>query len=317
MSLTLQTICVGTPQGNRQNEDTYFIFDRDDLLIAGVFDGVTDRLFPSKYAEKGLTDGRTASAYAAHQARDAISEMLTLPPDQQLMSINNTLNQTLHDVYGADSPEAIYAQEPALTPYADDKRFVRLVLPACVATIIQLGHVSGDVYSLRYAHVGDTELLLFYADGRTQRAIVPHIPNWHKAIPPDVDSEPDETVRKFKRMGLFHNYVDANGRTDPTVGIGVLNGLPTMPDYMLTGKIDLQGVSGVCLCSDGLMWPSPRDETPEQAQARLNHMRTLIERDGLTGYVDALRAEEQADADHARYPRPKTHDDATGIFVSL
>jgi hypothetical protein len=308
----IETYCAGTPSGDRLNEDTYFLAEDGHFLLAAVMDGVTDRLKSDALRINFETHFRgevNGSRYAALVVRESLMTSYwyyaTTTPSDLLLDANAALRSRLESVYGRLNAADIYQREPALAPYQDDPRYFRLILPATVATIARINVESN---ALEYAHLGDTELLLFYKDGRAERAIVPQRPNAAQGAP-DVIQETDPQVAKFKQYGFKHNYTDTYGQTDPSIGVGVVNGMIEARDYLITGRINLMDVVGVVVCSDGFMWP--------QLDCDCDHMRQLIEAEGLRGYVIHLRAEEASDPERERYPRPKVHDDATAIYIQL
>jgi hypothetical protein len=99
------------------------------------------------------------------------------------------------------------------------------------------------------------------------------------------------------------------------VGVGVINGLPQLADYIEAGTAELTQVAGCLVCSDGFIWPAEWDEQPAAAQARWRHMAEVIQQEGMQRYFAQLRAAESADTTLDRYPRFKVHDDATGVLV--
>ncbi|MFW5691070.1 MAG: hypothetical protein ACOCXZ_01105 [Chloroflexota bacterium] len=313
-TVELSHICTGTPAGDRLNEDAAVAVRNGAVVTAAAIDGVTDRLISqalqplfASYPQQPCN----GSAYAARLTRDVIEADPLADPGALLLRANAALRAQVAPYYGGTlDAAAVCAAEPALAPYAADPRYLRLILPACVVTLARIDRAAAR---LDYAHLGDTELLLFHTDGRVTRAVAETRPNWQRGLIIAEDDDPQ--VRRYKAVGLLHNFVDANGQPDPTVGVGVINGLAEAASYIMTGSIDLAGVAAVCVCSDGFMWPAPAGETAADHHARLRHMRRIIDAAGLAGYVDRLRAEEAADAHRQLYPRPKTHDDATAILI--
>lgn len=312
----LEALSCGTPARDRRNEDSYFLADNGDVIVAAAIDGVTDRVVSQAQARHLASYGLNGSAFAAMLTRQAIARAswwdAAVTLRRMLLQANTELADWLRQVYGFFVPDMVFEQEPPLTPYRDDPRYLRLVLPACVVTLARLD-LRGA--TLEFAHLGDTELLLFHDDGTVTRAAVQPRPNAARAV--GLPDHPDPVVNKYRRVGLAHNFVDRDGQTDPTAGIGVINGLPEAADYLLAGSVDLENVAAVLLCSDGFLWPAPAEADDATAAARLDHMRDLIDAQGLRGYLDALRGEEADDPDRSRYPRPKRHDDATAVLIRL
>jgi hypothetical protein len=298
---TIEMICTGEPTGTRPNEDAYWLADDGDRLTLAVIDGVTDRLIARQlrrtFAAYGAPNG---SAYAARRTREVIAQTADRPLIDRLLAANDALREAVQAVYGAWDFAHIARQEPALAAYQEDPRYVRLILPACVLTLVS---IDRKTRTLDYAHLGDSELFFFRADGGIERVIQPARPDAHQAQPVDLSHEADPTVRHYKTRGLAHNFTTPTGQTRPTAGIGVLNGQPQAADYILSGQRDLTGVQAVLACTDGLLWPHQDYKT----------MRDKLTADGITAYVDALRAAEAAAT--GPQDRAKVHDDATGLLV--
>lgn len=315
LEAAIEIVCQaapGFPEG-RANEDACCFHHGGDWLALAAIDGATVRVQAQALAPLLATygPGVSAAAYAAYVTRDSIAAQPHLAPAEMLLTANVVLNTALSGVYGALTPEAVFAAEPGLVAYAHDPRFFRLVLPVCVATAARLDLAA---QRLDYAHAGDTALLLFLADGDV-RAVAGGAGD---ALPADFGTLPrEEIARRNIESGIRHNYTDANGQPDATLGVGVINGQPELAHYLQTGTESLAGVEAVLVCSDGLLWPNLPGEDAAGQRARLAHMRALIEGEGLAGYVERLRAEEQADSQRQRYPRFKIHDDATGLYVRL
>src|SRR5690606_25945852 len=131
-------------------------------------------------------------------------------------------------------------------------------------------------------------------------------------------------VRKLNlNNGLRHNYVDKHGLPQPGQGVGVLDGLPELRYFVQTGTLSLDRVRFAGVVTDGLLWPPSADEVfaPDEetaaalAQERHAFMAEQIRGRGLAGYLALLRQAERDVADLERYPRLKTHDDATGVLL--
>jgi hypothetical protein len=149
------------------------------------------------------------------------------------------------------------------------------------------------------------------------------------------DYYPDLPFRELVRLpevqhrnltdALHHNYVDEHGLPQPNHGIGVIDGLPELRYFIQTGQVALDGAALVCVLTDGMEWPASAHETfaadPAEADdlcaRRCAFMGGQIVRYGLAGYLERLREAEARDPDHERYPRLKTHDDATGVLLRL
>lgn len=335
----LEIVCEGVP--DRLNEDTFIAYQRDDgqpRYVLAAIDGATS---VASYAP--LTDylqrernAITPAALAASVARDAILSQLGARTSNDDVSPRDLLlhaNETLRDLLKAVAPgiydaEDIRTSQPDQAHLLDDPRKVRLFLPAAVITLVT---IDTDLNLLRFAHAGDTGLLIGYADGKadlvTQGLDAPM--NYESALALATQSVVhqglsmlnavnDPVIRALDRdHRIYHNYVDRDGNTVQEQGIGVIDGLPELSDYIQSGMTMLDRAAAVIVFSDGFLWPMPLHETPRDRQKRLQEMWGRIRQEGLRSYLRALRAEERADADRERYPRFKLHDDATAVALWL
>jgi serine/threonine protein phosphatase PrpC len=320
------------PVPGRLNEDTCGIYSSGATDWLFVADGAGQRVHTQQTADlfAGFGEHTTAGRFAAGLVQQTFEIFAPhYDPGELLLQANRDLHGKLCGLYGSLSAAALRQHEPALIPYLDeDPRLLRLALPVCVATAVQLDRHTGR---LRCAHAGDTALYLFHQDGRVTQPTSARISSHDdEALRLAVQMQRErglahladaltlpEVAEANRRNGLYHNYVDDHGQPDLNVGFGVINGLPVLEAYLYRFELPLTDVTGVLVCSDGFPWPAPLDESAEARQARLNAMRARIERDGLRGYYAALRACEQADSDRDQYPRFKVHDDCTAVYVAL
>lgn len=327
---------------DRLNEDAWLALGAGPLgeaLIAAAIDGATTRLTPpalQDYLDR-QSQPLTPAAFAARFVRDSLARQVGAgcPPDLRtlLLEANDDLGRALIGLFGALTLDALRLPDDVRARLPDDARLVRLGLPAAVMTLIQADPQTGV---LRFAHAGDTVLLVAYADGRytvptRQRAaldgdllrLVQRLRADDPAQPFRQAAHHLEVRRKNLLNALAHNYVDEHGLPQPARGIGVLNGLPELRYFVQTGEVSLEGALFACVMTDGLIWPASAEEVFAEDAARADALRRerfafmagQIAGQGLRGYLTELRAAEAADPDHERYPRLKTHDDATGVLL--
>lgn len=319
---------------DRLNEDAWLALGAGPLgetILAAAIDGATTRLTPP--ALQDYLDHQpqplTPAAFAARLVRDSLARQIGAgcPPDLRtlLLEANDDLGRALIELFGALTLDALRLP--------NDARLVRLGLPAAVMTLIE---VDPRAATLRFAHAGDTALLIAYADGRylvpTRQgaAFDGDLLRLVQRLRADAPAQPFrqaarhlEVQRKNLFNALTHNYVDEHGLPQPSRGIGVLDGLPELRYFVQTGEVSLEGALFVCVMTDGLLWPASAEEVFATDSARASELRRerfafmaeQIARKGLSGYLADLRAAEAADPDHERYPRLKTHDDATGVLL--
>jgi hypothetical protein len=327
----IQYVYEPAPIPGRLNEDSYLVIADEHIITVLVADGASQRLPIHKIEAliQKYPTPVTPAGYASHLIRDTVrAGVRGASPRDLLLAANQTLGRHLTEIYGALDAAAFLKHEPHLDALREDPRLIRLALPVSVATLVQIDLARNQ---LQYAHAGDTALCLFLKDGAVRQPTRDQMGPYDQAalatarsvqtakqLPHlrDVVNDPD-VIAANRHNGLYHNYVDEHGQTQSDVGVGVINGLPQLADYIETGTVDLTQVAGCLVCSDGFIWPAAWDEEPAAEQARWRHMADIIQREGMRGYFAQLRAAESTDATLDRYPRFKVHDDATGVFVSF
>jgi hypothetical protein len=295
---------AGSP--STPNEDAYCVWQSDEMLFAAVFDGVTQLLtFPSlaELVGPALTPGR----FAATLARDTFMRGIVDDPSVPLRALfhaaNDAIAHAVSQIYDACSAEAVVKREPDLKSLLGDPRSVRLILPATVATVARVDRRAGTI---EWMHLGDTalitladpSLLLTYAprlgifgEDATYQALC-QTPVAPQLIRPSLAAVSAETMRVEVAGRFYHNYVAPDGHPDPSVGVGVMDGLPAMDAYLRQGQISLERCYGILLCSDGFFFP-PDALTHWGDMSQHSHyidamMRELISC-SMIDYVAALR----------------------------
>lgn len=330
---SVSSISQGSPGATRINEDACYFSGTGDELYLLVADGASVRVSTATLDRflAQRASGQTAASYAARLTRDVAAQLISSgsrpSPASLLLAANAALRATVEEVFGGITGDAFRESAPDLHVLHDDHRLLRLALPICVASAVR---IDLDAATLHFAQAGDTDLFACRADGAVTRVAGGSRERDHIAL--GIAREQQQaspgshfadflrdaaTLERNRYNGIYHNYVDANGAIDRTVGVGVINGLPQLAAYIEQGTLDLGDVRGVLVCSDGFIWPSPWDETPSQAEVRLRGMGQLLADEGVGGYLRRLRAAEREDAQLDRYPRFKVHDDATAIYVEL
>lgn len=338
---SLEIVCQ-TPPG-RLNEDAWLAMQTGpfgETIIIAAIDGATTRLTPPPLQRHldTLPVKLTPAAYAARLTRDSLARQIGTGMPAELRTLvleaNADLGRDLMRLFGALTLEGLGFPEEITGGLAHDPRLVRMGLPACVVT---LAEVDPATNTLRYAHAGDTSLLVAYRDGRVAMPTQPdtatfdgplkrmalNLREYYPDLPFRELVQQAELRRENLHAALYHNYVDEHGLPQPSQGLGVIDGLPELRYFLQAGTLDLDGVAFVCVMTDGLEWPASAAEifadTPEDATAlmlqRRAHMAALIADRGLAGYLDDIRRLEANDPDHEQYPRMKTHDDAAGVLL--
>jgi hypothetical protein len=337
----LEIVCQAPP--DRLNEDAWVAITAGTLgetLIAAAIDGATTRLTPPPLQRHLDISGHklTPAAYAARTIRDGLLRHAAdaAPVDLRtlLLAANDDLGREMTALFGALALDHMGFPDEVYNALKSDPRYVRLGLPACVATVVEY---DPDAETLRFVSAGDTALLVVRRDGSveipTENQVEEHDNQVLKAALALRSAKPDLTFRELVQQpqirkqnlntGLKHNYVDEHGLPQPHKGIGAVNGQPELRYFLQYGEIELNDVAYVCVMTDGLEWPASADEIfsehPGDARAQREERRAFmaaeIGRRGLAGYLTLLREVEDRDGDHENYPRMKTHDDATGVLL--
>lgn len=337
---TVEIVCEAPPE--RLNEDAWLVMQTGPLaerIIFAAIDGATTRLTPpplERYLAT-LPEKLTPAAYAARLVRDSLAQQIGtgMPVELRTLAVeaNADLGRALIKRFGALTLESLAFPDDLYQTLAHDPRLVRVGLPACVMTLAEYNPAD---HTLRYAHAGDTSLLVAYNDGRVSVPTDSPTANDHALMHTirqardhhpkdsfrDLTQQPE--IRRFNRdSALLHNYVDEFGLPQPSQGVGVLDGLPELRYFVKTGDIALEGVAFVCAMTDGLEWPADarevfHDDPARAADLTAQRRAFMVEQinlSGLSGYLRHLRNAEAADPDHETYPRMKTHDDATGVLL--
>jgi serine/threonine protein phosphatase PrpC len=214
-----------------------------------------------------------------------------------------------------------------------DTRYLRLVLPACVTTLVRL-NLSSGVFD--FAHVGDTALIQVDAAGEVHllsqdqmgafddRVLdialeaVQQQGNQVHDIAQAIHTVP--AVRETDILnGMRHNYVNENGNTQPGEGCGVLNGMAELRDYIQTGEGTLAPSDRLYLMSDGFTLPMsrPKGNVPALVRDSLVGWRQALHRGDVLAMLQHVRNIAETDASRNLFPRMKQHDDATALMIAM
>jgi len=322
---------------NRINEDAWLVQETPGYLgptTVAVIDGAGMRLpFKALINQlQKLWPSLSPAAFASSIVKKSLLEQLQQEPERSLRDIlvhaNENLHQAIEQVAGNYDVAQILSRFG--NPWANDLRYVRLLLPACAITLARFDLEKREV---DFAHLGDTSLLEFRNDGETVRHTTDQMGKFDQAafeaileyqkrekFPNFKDAVMSPGGRRFIiESGLHLNYVDEQGRTDPAKGCGILNGLSEVSDYIETGtiEIDPSREGAFVLMTDGLEMLQPLQESDLQEKNRSNLMGSMVKRAGLLELYEAMNKMAEEDVYFDTYPRTKIRDDATGIYLQI
>ena len=329
---------VQSTGGDHLTEDAAWgcLYEQSATLVTA--DGAAVRLHPvkslqqlqDKYAPQ-YSPEVTPSGVVSRLIRDTVAELSSvfppLSPQEMMIRANQRLANELAMIYGELSAAAITKREPHLTLLNEDERYIRLALPVATYAVAR---ANWEDQTLDVVQGADAAVFILYRDGRFAQ-VTPDQMAQHDAAAKDILANQTDAPAQHpffqqlgdtrsmevnRRNGLYHNYVNPEGEIDPAVGVSVVNGLPQMADYMFQTQVSLADIQAVLVTSDGMFWPSAPDETAEAAEQRVQQMGERIIRDGLDGYLVALRAQETHLKESGINPHQK-HDDATGVLLRL
>lgn len=328
---------------DRLNEDAWLVMQAgplEDRILLAAIDGATTRLTPpplARYLESRPVR-LTPAAFAARLVRDALArhsaEGLFTDLRTLLVEVNADLGRALIQIFGALTLEAMAFPDDQMAALCHDPRLIRLGLPAAAVTLVEIDLAAQEI---RYAHAGDTSLLIVYQDGRieiptqagggafdnaTHRAALLLRENHPSLSFRELINRP-EVRQRVIHNALYHNYVDEHGLPQPRQGVGVIDGLPELRYFVQSGRLPVDGVRFAVAMTDGLEWPASASEAfadddstaRRQLERRRAFMGEHIAELGLPGYLSLLREAEAKDEDFESYPRYKLHDDATGVLL--
>ncbi len=213
----IEVVCHAPP--GRLNEDAWLVMQSGPLgerTLFAAIDGATTRLTPPPLRRSlGVRQPElTPAAFAARLTRDALarhiaegmfSDLRTL-----LLEANADLGRALIRILGALTLDAMRFPAETHAALAHDPRLLRLGLPACVIT---LAEYDPGRHELRWAHAGDTLLVVAYRDGRVS------VPTQPDAT--DYDNLLKRTAFKLRahqpgrRHDHQHRHVDHADEEDP------------------------------------------------------------------------------------------------------
>ncbi|OGY71540.1 MAG: hypothetical protein A3E05_04275 [Candidatus Jacksonbacteria bacterium RIFCSPHIGHO2_12_FULL_44_12] len=292
---TIKTLSRAEHRG-KENGDAFFVKKVKGTLIAGVFDGATEL----KITDATRRLPHSSATFAALHCSQSAACMLQKPastPSNAILCANRELKK-----------QAIrYGLNP------DDS----LTVPKTTATVIKIDTAQRF---LTWAHIGDSILLIASASAVlkptkkqnkiTENEFLAQLKFLaEKTGKPPIALIHDPTAQKY----IIATQNQANNSKNPK-SYGVLTGQSDerIRPFIERGGFTITEKTDVILASDGAIPHHMNDlETNDQQKAYM----TLIREKRLANLYRFIRKQENSDPLHILYPRYKTHDDFTIIWI--
>ncbi|HYP38785.1 MAG TPA: protein phosphatase 2C domain-containing protein [Chloroflexia bacterium] len=280
----------GTGPDERWNEDGLLVVGGQDTLLLGVLDGVSS-LEPARV----VNGGHYASKHATMSLCDSFVQ-----GERDLMAMLVRANDAVRDV---SADQGVDFQDPTQ-------------LLATTATLLLIDFASR---TLRYAHLGDSALMLKHHDRPWERATGNKVALFEgRAINLALSANPENPALAFldpdgaARQMLAENRHHQNAPGGN--GYGVLNGCDNsqLQPYIERSEnpIPLDEIERFALLSDGATLTTREGEGIERGHL----FDRLLFQHGVDFYLERIREMENYDSALKRFPRVKVHDDATIII---
>ncbi|MBJ6364324.1 protein phosphatase 2C domain-containing protein [Paenibacillus sp. GCM10012307] len=267
------------------NEDALII--REETGLFGVLDGATS--FVPFRGPNGETGGFLASRHVQEQLEKVEGrEWEQLSLESAVLLANTTLRQTMiHYQVDQTSPQQLWSTGIAVIRITEQR--------------------------IDYAQAGDCMILGTYESDEVRvltRDQVDHLDQqtrrrWQEAVS-------EGSITKEQRMSKEAPYILKNkALMNGKGGYGILNGQPELVDFLEYGSISRNRLTGLILLTDGMFPLSEKYDSPVDFAELAREIQTR----GLDQYTKELLSLEQSDANCTRYPRIKTSDDKTAIWI--
>ncbi|BBH24507.1 hypothetical protein Back11_58520 [Paenibacillus baekrokdamisoli] len=278
-------------QGNGiLNEDA--LIRNEAIQLYGVIDGATS-LVPYKNA-----NGETGGYLAAHLIATCLNEL----KEQDRTGGAEGLVDRLAEVNLLLRTRMI---EAGIRPEQKEELW-----SACAA-VVQI-----QPEWIEFAQAGDCMIAVFYTDGRIRVIThdqLAHVDDrtkevWSQGIASGLSSKAE--LWEYVKPQIIRGRALANAPG----GYAVLNGESKFADYAEYGRISRTNVQALLLFSDGLYIPKPAGVSDKDGASEVA---ALVQEKGLSSYIEWLAALEMSDPDCRQFPRMKTSDDKSAIWIDL
>lgn len=169
---------------------------------------------------------------------------------------------------------------------------------------------------IEFAQTGDCMLAVYYTDGTirivTQDQLA-HVDDkskavWAQGVAAGLTSKAELWEYVKSQISSGRRFANVPG------GYSVLNGDPEFADFAEYGRISRTNIRALLLFSDGLYVPKPIDKSDRDGAIEVA---ALVQEKGLQPYIEWLTDLEESDPDCIQFPRMKTSDDKSAIWIEL
>lgn len=254
----------------------------EDAIFTGdnlfaVFDGASPLI-----KSKSIIGERTGGQIAGQIARQAFADDPRLPLNRLALIANQNIRQA-----------------QALESFDADRAW---------STTIAAVRIIGD--QLEYLSIGDSPIIAIYSDNSAKQISkfydwdIKSLELWKELAIQGVDNPRQHPLMKDKILEV---------RRKANAEYGYCNGDPKMANFIDHGQLPLENVKAIALLTDGFMLPKENLEAPDDWDEFATHFGA----NKLEGILGLIRDLEKSDKNGQKYPRFKTHDDATAIVIEF
>jgi hypothetical protein len=164
--------------------------------------------------------------------------------------------------------------------------------------------------ALEYLVLGDSSLLLADRDGGTTVVTDRRLDEVGKRLRGPVDALPTGSAEHAAALAEYRDAL--TGLRNRSGGFWIAGPDPRAAQHALTGTVPLESLASVTLLSDGATRLVDRFELADWDKALV-----VLGSAGPDELIQRVRDAEDGDPDGRRWPRGKTHDDATVLHWVL
>ncbi|TCR15418.1 protein phosphatase 2C domain-containing protein [Streptomyces sp. BK205] len=175
------------------------------------------------------------------------------------------------------------------------------------STVLAVRATAG---ALEYLVLGDSTLLLADTDGKTNAITDQRLDEVGRQLRGPVDVLPTGSPQHAAALAEYRDAL--TGHRNRPGGFWIAGPDPQAAEHALTGAVPLESLTSVSLLSDGATRLVDSFELSTWPQTL-----AVLSASGPSGLIRHVREAEAGDSEGRRWPRGKTHDDATALHWVL